>query len=227
VQDLSILPSLEIEDIPRQIEFVDRDIKRVGGVSTHWFEQPTNGITHVRFKINLKNLPEKLRQWVPMFCEIFQNIGTKNYKYDDFNDKLLSVSNGIEIRIDKFSTSLDDRNEQLVLSAAFLDRNIDKGFEYLAELLATPNFDEPSLLSDVIKMESVNKANNMGNQGLQYAISYAQSALKSYARSFETLRSDIFLIQFATEILKTSNPLPLLKEAVYHLTDIASYAFSE
>jgi hypothetical protein len=41
-------------------------------------------------------------------------------------------------------------------------------------------------------MESINKANNIGNKGMQYASSYAQSGIKAYARSFETLRSDIF-----------------------------------
>jgi Zn-dependent M16 (insulinase) family peptidase len=73
-----------------------------------------------------------------------------------------------------------------------LDRNADKAFECLTELLATPNFDEPSNISDLIKMESVNKANNIGNNGLSYARSYSSSGLKAYARSFEKLRNDIF-----------------------------------
>ena len=59
-----------------------------------------------------------------------------------------------------------DRSENLFVSIGFLDRNIDKAFECLTEIIATPNFDEPSNISDLVKMESINKANNIGNRGL-------------------------------------------------------------
>jgi Zn-dependent M16 (insulinase) family peptidase len=74
-----VLPSLTLSDIPRQIEFVDHNISytrsknnslnRFIDVRTWWFDQPTNGITYVRVKANLKNLPEHLRVFVPMFSE--------------------------------------------------------------------------------------------------------------------------------------------------------------
>ena len=130
------------------------------------------------------------------------HIGTKNYAYDVFDNKINSVSSGLEVQIDRFANTADHgdilaRKEQLLLSTGFLDRNIDKAFECLQEILATPNFDEPNNISDLIKMESINKANNIGNQGLQYARSYSASGLKAYARSFEKLRSDIFFCQYA------------------------------
>lgn len=62
----------------------------------------------------------------------------------------------------------------------------------MSEIIATPNFDEPNNISDLVKMESINKANNIGNKGASYAISYGQSGLKAYARSYEAFRSDIF-----------------------------------
>jgi Zn-dependent M16 (insulinase) family peptidase len=51
----------------------------------------------------LKNLDEKYRIFVPVFKDLFQNIGTKNYNYEQFNNKLMNSTNGIEISIDKFS----------------------------------------------------------------------------------------------------------------------------
>jgi len=80
----------------------------------------------------------------------------------------------------------------LLISTGFLDRNIDPAFECITELLSTPNFDEPSNISDLIKMESISKANNIGNRGLEYARSYSASGLKAFARSYESLRNDIF-----------------------------------
>ena len=60
------------------------------------------------------------------------------------------------------------------------------------EILATPNFDAVDNLSDLIRMESVSKAQNMGNKGLDYGRSYSNSGLKAFAKSFEDLNSDIF-----------------------------------
>ena len=137
-----------------------------------------------------------------MFAETLADVGTKNYKYDVFNNKMLNCTSGLNIDIDRYTNSEDhedlmDRKEQILVSTGFLDRNIDKAFECLSEILATPNFDEPGNISDLIKMSSINKANNIGNNGLRYARSYSSSGLKAFARSYESLRSDIFLCQYA------------------------------
>ena len=45
--------------------------------------------------------------FVPLFKELLPSIGTKNYKAAEFNDRILSCSNGIEVSIDRFSRSED------------------------------------------------------------------------------------------------------------------------
>ena len=41
------------------------------------------------------------------------------------------------------------------------------------------------------------------------------------------MRNDIFFCQYATEILKTTDPKPILADAIYHMTEIASYVLRE
>ena len=115
----------------------------------------------------------------------------------------------------------------MLLSTGFLDRNTDQAFECLQEILATPNFDEPANISDLIKMGSISKANNIGANGLRYAMSYSSSGLKAFARSYETLRRDIFFCQYSANMLNTSQPLPLLTDAIQTMTEIASFIFRE
>jgi len=105
-----VLPSLGLSDIEKSIEFIDYEKKLLGNVKSQWYDQPTNGISYVRIKANLKNLPEHLRMFVPMFVEFFPNSGTKNYRYDAFNTKLLSCTSGIDCSIDKYSKSTDMNN---------------------------------------------------------------------------------------------------------------------
>lgn len=167
-----------------------------------------------------------------MFKELLGSIGTKNYRYDEFNDKLMNSTNGIEVTLDKYSFTPDhndilDRNEQILIQTGFLDRNINEAFECLAEIIATPNFDEQDNLSDLVRMQSVEKASNMGNKGLEYGRSYCNGGLKAYAKSFEDLGSDIFFCQYAQEILQNTNSRPILMDAIINMTEIASYLFRE
>lgn len=107
LQDHEVLPTLTLADIPKQIESVDRDIRTVGNVKLTFFDQPTNGISYVRIKCNLNNLPQHLRLFVPMFSEFLARIGTKNYNYDVFDNKINSVSSGLDVSIDKFAPTAD------------------------------------------------------------------------------------------------------------------------
>lgn len=69
----------------------------IGNVKVHYYDQPTNGLTYIRIKANLKKLPNELRLFVPMFAEFFENIGTKNYRYDKFNNRLMSCTDGLKV----------------------------------------------------------------------------------------------------------------------------------
>ena len=94
---MTVLPTLSLSDIPKQIAFTDSEVKMIGNVKVHFFDQPTNGISYIRLKCNLKKMPEELRLFVPMFGEFLSDIGTKNYRYDVFNNKMLSCTSGLKV----------------------------------------------------------------------------------------------------------------------------------
>lgn len=102
-----MLPTLGLSDIPKSIGFIDHVTKSVSNIKVHFYEQPTNGISYFRLKVNLKRVPEHLRLFVPMFAEFLSSIGTKNYKYDAFNNKMLSCTSGLKVDLDKYSFSED------------------------------------------------------------------------------------------------------------------------
>jgi presequence protease len=156
-------------------------------------------------------------------------VGTKNYDYKKYHTLMQSKSSGLDSRNDVFSigATLDDSHQNVILSIAFLDRNIDKGMGYLSEILSTPNFDDSPHLADLIKTSSVEIANNIGNNSLGYGMSYANSGLKQYARRNENFSSDLFLCQLGAEVIKTSNPASIYHDLIVNYTDLASYLFRE
>lgn len=42
-----------------------------------------------------------------MFNQFISDIGTKNYKYDEFNNRLMSCTNGLRVDIDRYANTLD------------------------------------------------------------------------------------------------------------------------
>ena len=105
VQNPDVLPTLSISDIPTSIEFVEHKKSNLGEIPVYWFEQPTNGLTHLRIKCNIAHIPENLRVLIPAFCEFISEIGTKNYNYADFHTLIHSTTSGVDVQNDSFSLS--------------------------------------------------------------------------------------------------------------------------
>lgn len=100
-----------MSDISRDIDTVDVDKKTLdGNVDTWWYDQPTNGVSYIRMKVGLQGLPTEQRKWVPIFKDIFGKIGTKDIKYDEFNDKVMASTTGINLSVESFANS-DDIND--------------------------------------------------------------------------------------------------------------------
>ena len=146
-----------------------------------------------------------------------------------FHTLMSMTTSGLQGDNNSFALSADvnESNDQVMLSVAFLDRNTNQAMSYISELLSTPNFDDSSHLSDLVKTSSVAIANNIGNNSLNYGISYANSGLRRYALNSESLTSDLFTCQLGTEVLKTSNPKVIYNDLIINLTELASHLFRE
>ena len=124
-----------------------------GNVDTWWYDQPTNGISYIRMKVGLKGLSTDLRKWVPIFSDIFGKMGTKEFKYSEFNDKLMASTTGINLTVESFARNDDvnDSEEHMMIAIGFLDRNIEEAFECITQILTTPNFDDPKYIQDLFR----------------------------------------------------------------------------
>jgi len=111
---------------------------------------------------------------------------------------MLSCTEGLTVDMDKYSYAegIGEKEEQLLISTGFLDRNTTPAFACLSELLVTPNFDEPANIQDLLKQTAIHLANNMGAKGMQYAKSYSSAGLKAHAEGYEALSGDVFFCEF-------------------------------
>lgn len=87
-QDINILPTLGLEDIPKSVNATHFNIKEIKGIPIYYTDQPTNGIVTLRFKINLQNSPLYFKPFLRLFTRFFPKLGTTNHKHDEFSQLL-------------------------------------------------------------------------------------------------------------------------------------------
>jgi Zn-dependent M16 (insulinase) family peptidase len=85
-EDLSCLPSVHVQDIPREKEPVVLRHETVGEVKLQLREAPTNGLTYFRAINTLENLPDELRSLIPLFTDSIMRLGTKDMSMEQLED---------------------------------------------------------------------------------------------------------------------------------------------
>ncbi|KAK3059813.1 Mitochondrial presequence protease, partial [Coniosporium uncinatum] len=96
-QDLSCLPSVHVTDIPRQKEKKEVRDAILDGVQVQWREAPTNGLTYFRAVNTFKDLPDELRQLIPLFSEAIMRLGTKNKTMEQLEELIKLKTGGINV----------------------------------------------------------------------------------------------------------------------------------
>jgi Zn-dependent M16 (insulinase) family peptidase len=228
VQNMDILPCLSLDDIPSVVETLPyKETKLMNDIPLLYFDQPTNGITFVRIKADIKDLPDDLKAFVPLYNLVLPRLGTKNYSYEEFQNKLHTSSAGLNISLDTFTDKEDNLKEfeNLVFEFSFLDENMSTATNLYSELFSVPNFFDLENLNDIIKQESVKIANEIVNNSLDYAISYANSGLKSYKKTYDSFTSDMQICKLGGDLLTCASPRDLLQNTAESLFLIHNLVF--
>lgn len=70
-EDLSVLPTLKVEDIPLQMKRFTLDFNNIEGCKMQWRKTATNGITYFKAICRIdEELPEELRSYFPLFTQV-------------------------------------------------------------------------------------------------------------------------------------------------------------
>lgn len=181
-QDVSCLPTLVLEDIPRRAERKDVRDSVLGPAKIQWREASTNGLTYFRALNLVENLPSELRQLIPLFCDALMRLGTKEKTIEELEDLIKLKTGGI--RTSYFAStsprSLSHHSEGLCFSGWALDHNIPAMYELLRTVVQETNFDGPkaeSKIKQLLEGEASGALNAIASSGHSYARCYAEAGL--------------------------------------------------
>lgn len=227
--DLSCLPTVKIQDIPRRVEKkIVRD-SNLGDVKVQWREASTNGLTYFRAINSLAGLPEDLRLLIPLFTESIMRIGTKDKTMEQLEDLIKLKTGGIVSSY--YSTSLPSdigiANEGLSFSGYALDQNISLMYDLLRTLLQETNFDSPEaegMIRQLLQSDASGALDAVASSGHSYARRYAEAGLSPQSALSEQV-SGLTQVRHVAQ-LATRSPKEGLGDVVQKLKAIQRFAIS-
>lgn len=183
-QDVSVLPSLTLRDIPR---YGEEYALRFSEINLRKYQQrivDTNGLTYVNAAKDLSYLPTNLYKYMPLFTSCLTNLaGTKSTSITELETRIQQMTGGISF---SFSNKTDPynimkTNLKFLVSGMSLDENSEHVYNLWYEILTLTNLegDEEVVdkLSTLIKTMGQSQMNMIAERGHSFSGLYSSSQL--------------------------------------------------
>jgi len=178
-QDLAVLPTLELTDIPMKFEDVPSKDLKIRSASVEFYPQPTNGITYLDIRADFSKLSAGEKDLLPLFSRILTHSGAAGQDYAQIASRIAATTGGVGAAAQVQSIAArDDYIESFVLSGRALDRNARPFIELLIDLVARLEI-EPRRLKEVVAEMATRLESSLAGLGFQFAILRAHSKLSS------------------------------------------------
>ncbi|NJK44887.1 MAG: hypothetical protein HC933_11885 [Pleurocapsa sp. SU_196_0] len=146
-QDLSVLPTLELSDVPMTFEDVPHRLETLRGATIGFFPQPTNGLSYLDFNMDFSGLEEDLKDLLPVFGFALTKMGGGESSYLEMAGRIENFTGGVGANAGT-RTAPDDLNvfrQGFGLTTKALYRNHDAAFAILRDFLTALRFDRQHL----------------------------------------------------------------------------------
>ncbi|MBF0452240.1 MAG: insulinase family protein [Candidatus Magnetomorum sp.] len=173
-EDLTILPTLTVKDVPPDIVVVSENQELTHDRLT-CFEQPTRGIVYFGSSQGINALPEKYIMRIPFFCFAFSRIGTKDYDYVELAKRIDRYTGGLGISSIIRRPVMDDTDPMALihLNAKCLERNIHPMFDILNSLFFRFDFSNTKRIKHLLLELKSGVESGVVSNGHQYAVAIA------------------------------------------------------
>ncbi|KAL6902461.1 Metalloenzyme, LuxS/M16 peptidase-like protein [Trichoderma evansii] len=181
-EDLSCLPTVHVKDIPRSKEpTVVRD-EIANGIPIQWHEAPTNGLTYFRAINTLENLPDELRELIPLFTDSIMRLGTKDMTMEQLEDLIKLKTGGVSVGYHSTPSPTDytQSSEGIIFTGMALDRNVPVMYDILRKLVQETDFDSPEAslrIRQLLQASADGVVNDIASSGHRFAMGHAESSL--------------------------------------------------
>lgn len=177
-EDVSVLPTLELSDVPPDIEIIKPD--DINGVSVATsYNRAANGIFYFTCPLGAGDIPKDLYALVPFFSNAFINSGTRKKSYDKIARLMDLYTGGISLSPfsgTRFSKEAESHSF-LAIQGKALDRNIDPLFDLIKEFIEDYYFSDYDRIKSLMLQYQAGLEASIVSAGHRYAISLSSRHL--------------------------------------------------
>ncbi|KAH7355830.1 Metalloenzyme, LuxS/M16 peptidase-like protein [Pyrenochaeta sp. MPI-SDFR-AT-0127] len=189
-EDLSCLPTVHVKDIPREKERKPLRHTKLDDVKVQWREAPTNGLTYFRAVHKLQDLPDELREMIPLFTSAVMRLGTKDKSMEQLEELIKLKTGGISVGYHSSQSplSLTSYEEGMAFSGYAFDRNIPDMYNLLQIIIQETDFDGPEAekkIRELLQSSASGAINSIAESGHSYAMRYAEAGISPVSRLAE------------------------------------------
>lgn len=230
-EDISVLPTLELKDVPPQVEIVKPDTVKNVSFSTA-YNKATSDILYFTCPAGNGMIPPDLFALVPFFCKSFTNCGTKQHSYDQIAQKMDLYTGGISITpfSGRYYSGDLKPHSFLAFQGKALGRNIGPLFDLISEFITDYDFSDYDRLKSLLFQYQATMEASIVSTGHQYAVSLAARGLSKTTRINELWHgiSQYQMIKQITDKLNSNkNPEQVLEKLTSDLKQIAVSVFKK
>ena len=187
-QDPSVLPTLELTDIPMKFEDVPSKDVAARRAAIEFYPQPTNGITYLDIRSDFAGLTAEQKDLLPLLGRALTQSGAAGQGYAEIAGRIASVTGGIGAAAQIQSLAeRDDYLQSFVIAGRALDRNAQPFVELLTDLIARLEL-EPKRLREIIAEITTRLESSLAGLGFQFALLRAHAKLSSEGATNDRLQ---------------------------------------
>uniref|UniRef100_A0A8D0GC63 Presequence protease, mitochondrial n=1 Tax=Sphenodon punctatus TaxID=8508 RepID=A0A8D0GC63_SPHPU len=213
-QDTSCLPALKISDIEPRISFTELDISlSAEEVPIQYCAQPTNGMVYFRVVSSLNTLPEELKPYVPLFCNIITKMGCGALNYREQAQQIELKTGGMSVcpHITADDSHLDVYEQGVLFSSLCLDRNLPDMMHLWSEIFNNPHFEDEEHFQVLVKMTAQELSNSIPDSGHLYASVRASRNLTP-AGELQEMFNGMDQVKLMKRIAEMSDIKPIIRK---------------
>lgn len=213
VEDVSCLPKMAISDVDSKVKPVQLEHYISAGVPVQYCEQPTNGITYFRAISSITDIPEDLRQYLPLFCFILTKMGAGNLSYRELSQliEMRTGGMGLSTHVSSHHSEMKAFEQGLSFSSHCLDKNLPHMFYLWGEIFSRPTLNDLERLRTLINMLASDLAMSVAHSGHLYAMALASSSLSPAAHLSEQF-SGLSQVLFMKNMAEMEDLTPIIEK---------------
>jgi presequence protease len=198
---LATIPMLQLSDISPQALFFDLEKISLDDVQVMHHHQFTNGIVYTSLYFDMRTLPLEYIMYASLLTSLLGKLNTVNYAYGQLDNELNIHTGGFVTNLATFLEKRSDDNllPKLVISAKATRMNTGKMTDLLAEIILKSKYFDKERLRNVIKRHHSKVDANIRQNGMNYAITRANSHFSNRGM-FNELTSGVDYYRFITRL---------------------------